>query len=306
MTARRRLLEGLRPLLRLYLRYGPPGSARRAVWERAVEPYLAWQPHTFRARTTFGAVMRGDTRDILQQYVYYFGLWEPSLTAFTTARLAPGDTFVDVGANVGYYTLLASRCVGATGRVVAIEPSPRLFRKLDSHVSMNACDNVRTLQCAVLDRPGSVQLFHGTEYHSGLTTTRAERGLEFECEVPADRLDALLEEAEIRTARLIKIDIEGAEGTVVSTLDSLLTRARDDLEVIVEIDAELLAGQGQRADDLVERFREAGFHPYQLENDYSSARYVERRPPTPPRRMRGPLAGVCDVVFSRTDAEVLT
>ncbi len=305
MTTRLKLLEWLHPVLRAYLRYGPLGSVRRVIWDRMVEPYLAWEPHQFCTRTTFGARMSGDTRDILQQYIYYFGLWEPSLTAFTAARLAPGDTFVDVGANVGYYTLLASRCVGERGRVIAIEPSPRLFQALELHLAMNQCRNVRALQCAVLDRCGSVQLYHGTEYHSGLTTTRVERGLEFECEVPASSLDVLLEEREIDTARLIKIDVEGAEGTIVSTLDSLLARARKDLEVIVEIDAELLAGQGQSADDLVGQFRTAGFHPYRLENDYTPARYVERRPSIPPARMQGPMVGVCDVVFSRVDADVL-
>ena len=76
--------------------------------------------------------------------------------------------------------------------------------------------------------------------------------------------------------------------------------------MIVEVDAELLAGQGQSADDIVAMFRGAGFHPYQLENDYTAARYAERRPPAAPERLRGPMVGVCDVVFSRVDAEALS
>lgn len=117
------------PPARTFIRFAPFGAGKRAFWTRVVEPYLAWHPHKFMARTVFRSRIAGDTRDILHQYIYYFGVWEPHLTNWIGQQLAPGDTFIDVGANVGYFSLLASRLVGKSGVVVAIEPSPTILRR---------------------------------------------------------------------------------------------------------------------------------------------------------------------------------
>ena len=297
--------EWLTRLLRAYVRYFPSALGKQALWGRVIDPYLAWQPHRFVASTVFGSRIAGDTRDILQQYVYYFGIWEPDLTGWISRQLRDGDTFVDVGANVGYYTLLASGLVGEAGRVVAIEPSPRLFEALGDAVTRNRLTNVRTVNLAVLDRSARVALFRGTEHHSGLTTTRAERGLDFECQVEAAPLPAILSAEEARRARLVKVDVEGAEWSVVSGMESLLAGGREDLEVIVEIDAALLNHQGKQPSDILALFADHGFHAYRLRNDYSPESYIERQPTLAPERLRGSLAGVSDVIFSRRDAERL-
>jgi FkbM family methyltransferase len=292
-------------LLRAYVRYFPLALGKQVLWSRVIDPYLAWQPHRFVASTVFRSRIAGDTRDILQQYVYYFGIWEPDLTGWISRQLRGGDTFVDVGANVGYYALLASRLVGETGRVVAIEPSPRLFEALGDAVTRNRLTNVRTVNLAVLDRSARVALFRGTEHHSGLTTTRAERGLDFECQVEAAPLPAILSPEETRRARLVKVDVEGAEWSVVSGMESMLADGQEDLEVIVEIDAALLAHQGRQPSDILALFKDHGFHAYRLRNDYSPESYIERQPALAPERLRGSLEGVSDVIFSRRDAERL-
>ena len=66
-----------------------------------------------------------DPRDLIQRMILHFGVWEPDVSRVIEQSLAPGDVFVDIGANIGYDTLLASSRVGPTGRVVSIEASPR-------------------------------------------------------------------------------------------------------------------------------------------------------------------------------------
>src|SRR2546429_7961962 len=85
--------------------------------------------------------MAGSTRDILQQYIYYFGVWEPNLTRWIAQRLAPGDTFIDGGANIGYFTLLASKLVRDSGAGVAIEASPATFDALQRNLARNRARN---------------------------------------------------------------------------------------------------------------------------------------------------------------------
>ena len=105
--------------------------------------------------------------------------------------------------------------------------------------------------------------------------------------------------------RMVKVDVEGAEWSVVSGMEPILADGRDDLEVIVEIDAELLAHQGRRTDDILALFADHGFHAYRLRNDYSPESYIARHRAVPPERLREPLGGVSDLVFSRRDADHL-
>ena len=89
--------KALIPFARAFIRFAPPSSAKENLWQQIVEPYLAWRGHQFVASTVAGRIS-GNTNDIIQQYLYYFGTWEPQVTAFVLRRLQPGDGFVDVGA----------------------------------------------------------------------------------------------------------------------------------------------------------------------------------------------------------------
>src|SRR5262249_10578177 len=133
-TTKERFKSLLIPLIRAYVRYTPRTIDKRLFWSKVVNPHFAWQSHEFVATTVFGTRLAGNTIEILQQYVYYFGMWEPNLTRWIWERLRPGDTFIDVGANIGYFSLLAAKRVGATGRVVAIEASPKIFSALQCNL----------------------------------------------------------------------------------------------------------------------------------------------------------------------------
>jgi FkbM family methyltransferase len=308
-TASKGIKRWLIPLLRAYIRYVPLQAGKRSLWSRLVNPYLAWESHRFVARTRFGSRLAGDTQEIIQQYIYYFGLWEPYITRWIESRLAPGDTFIDVGANIGYYSLLASRRVGPRGRVVAIEPSPALFRALQQNLARNRARNVRAVNVAVSDCRGRARLFRGPESNKGLTTLVEEMAVReectFECEVETAPLSALLYPEEAASARLIKIDVEGAEWPVVSTLQPLLAGGRPDLEITVEVCPERLAQQHTRPEDLLKIFADGGFKAYRLENDYKAESYVGPLPHKRPVRLTGPVDAEVDLLFSRQDAEML-
>jgi FkbM family methyltransferase len=292
-----RLLHTLIPLTRTYIRYAPFQRSRDRLWTRWVEPYLAWHRHPFSARTRFGPRVRGTTLDILQQHVYYFGVWEPILTKWIERRLAPGDTFVDVGANIGYFSLLGSVAVGPGGSVVAIEASPTICRQLERGVDRNHLSNVRVVNAVVAADHGHQMVYLGPDTHTGLTTVRGQSYMTPESEIRAAPLGSLLTGAELRQARLIKIDVEGDEDAVIAGLASHLPETRDDLEIAVEL-------HPGRHDSLFGTLQQAGFHAYQLEIDYSPLRYDQPDEPRP-RRIRTPVEGEVDVIFSRQEEEAL-
>src|SRR5262249_12857713 len=90
------------PLARMYVRYAPMPWGKRFLYSQ-----FWWRQRTFIVRAKFGAKFGGTTTDLVQRSIYWFGTWEPNLTAWIRRRLTSGDIFVDVGANAGYYTLLA-------------------------------------------------------------------------------------------------------------------------------------------------------------------------------------------------------
>src|SRR5262249_9367598 len=145
------------------------------------------------------------------------------------------------------------------------------------------------------------------ETHHGLTTIFEEvgskKGCEFAGEVPTAPLGAILSPQEMHNARLIKIDVEGAEWLVVTGLAQLLSSGRPDLEGMVELNPARLAHQGKSPEDVLSIFRDAGFHAYHMENDYSTTRYLTPQIEKKPARLRAPIEHEMDVIFSRQDVE---
>ena len=295
--------SALIPLARAFIRYTPASSARENFWHRVVDPYLAWRDHRFVTSTHAGRIA-GTTSDILQQYLYYFGNWEPHVTAFLRRRLQPGDGFVDVGANIGYFSLFAARQVGATGSVVSIEASPQIFALLSANIARNRA-SIRALNFAASDQPGRLKLFAGDAGNCGTSTIAGAPGTTATTEVEAAPIDTLLTPEEAAKTRLVKVDVEGAEAAVVAGMRSLLTQGRDDREFLVEIHPEMLARLGRTVDDVLTPFRDAGFHAYFIENDYDASAYLWPGAPQKLRRLRDPIEHDINVVFSRTNADEL-
>lgn len=291
--------------LRTYVRHVPNGigAARLASM---VDRELRRQPRIAVTRTRGGDLVEVNTADLIQRFLYLFGVWEPNLTAWIQSRLRPGDTFIDVGAHTGYYTLLASHLVGTSGRVVAIEASPEFHRALDDAVRRNGCRNVRTVNVAAADAPGVVKLYLADPGNLGNTSVVRPREFASSFEVAALPLPEILLSGELEHARLIKIDVEGGEASLMAGLDSALDRLPPHAELVIEVTPRSLAKQGHSPDDVLRPLRMHGFHPYRLVNDYDPAGYPSALSrPAVPQRWEQPLVEMSDLIFSRTDAPEL-
>jgi FkbM family methyltransferase len=145
--------------------------------------------------------------------------WEPHIEAVLRDVLRPGDTFVDVGANVGYHTFLAASLVGASGRVVAFEPDAENCRLLWLSRAENGFDHV-TIVPNALDRSAGLRYLathlgsNGGLVETELDAVRRGRGVF----VQAQRLDDLVS----APVRLMKVDVEGAELSVLAGAERLL------------------------------------------------------------------------------------
>jgi len=266
-------------------------------------------PLSVRTTTRDGARFQCRLPDMIQTYLYLFGVWEPDLTAFIASRLRPGDTFVDVGANIGYHTLLAARKLAGEGRVVAIESSPKIFRLLGESLAENGSpSDVRTVNRAASDAIGELSLYEGPEKNIGLSTTVSSRGLPSEGTISAAPLADLLEPEEIATASLVKIDVEGAEVAVLRGMKAFLDQCPNDVEVVVELSPLWWTERSQSPQDVLQPFVAAGFNVYEIDNNLWPWRYLWPEAVRRPRRVRTPLTKPVkrlDLVLSRVDADEL-
>jgi len=146
--------------------------------------------------------------------------YEPHVSRAFEHLLRPGAVVVDVGANVGYYTLLAASRVGSTGQVFAFEPGSSSCRLIEQSAAMNEFRNVRVFECAASDAEGLVGYgmddSNGRISHEDVATSAVQ--------VRAVTLDRAL--ADVRKVDVIKVDVEGAEARVLRGATELVRRDR--------------------------------------------------------------------------------
>ena len=324
--------ERIVALWREYIRFLRTDRERVGVAERWVRalllivPYFVvdtllliraavWRPLTIDCTTEDGLHLRCRLPEVIQKYVYLFGTWEPDLVAFMRHQLQPGDTFIDVGANIGYLSALGSTLVGPHGVVVAIEPDPFMSAALQETVAMNDLTNIRLVAAAVSDRDGELSLFGGPSYIGGGSTTVAnsrpalrERG-----QVRAAPLGSLVTSEELANTRLIKIDVDGAEDRVLAGILASVDALAADAELVVEMMPKWFSDPQLRPIDVLRPFLERGFHVYLLPPgrwNYTPWRYLWPRDVGAPQRLRDSAVlerrrGQLDVVLSRRDADAL-
>uniref|UniRef100_A0AAU2VGM4 FkbM family methyltransferase n=1 Tax=Streptomyces sp. NBC_00003 TaxID=2903608 RepID=A0AAU2VGM4_9ACTN len=301
------LADVLVTLGRGYVRDAPGIIGKAELAERFLNSYLRDHPRQRVVQDRSGARFAVDTTDLIQRFLYLFGAWEPHMTGWLQSRLRPGDVFVDVGANIGVFAVLGSRLVGSAGRVVAIEASPTFHRRVLQHAALNQCDNIRAVNTAVSDEHKTLTFVLASSRNMGANSIVPYDGpAESTFEMEASPLPELLQPDEAARARVIKIDVEGAEGGVVRGLAPLLDQLRPDAEIAVEVTPDRMAQLGDSVDELLETMHKHGFHTYRLPTDYSPASYPRAmRHPVAPVRWRGPIEGETELVFSRIDAEEL-
>lgn len=265
-------------VLRPYVRYFPIRAGKKWVFETIVRPYLSWRSFRFRpiCLTRNRARMELRLPDLVQSQIFFFGIWEPHITAFINDRLSAGSMFVDVGANVGYYTLLAAQIVGDHGHVFAIEASPSIFRQLQRNLDLNAFQklhNVTLYNVAVSDSEGTLKVFLNDDSNLGASSTipliAHTRDQRFEAEVPARTLSAIVGRERLLNARMIKIDVEGAEALVIRGILDLLGSFSERTEWIFEVTFCAAIDEGSSVANLLDGFRDAGYNLYRILSDSS-------------------------------------
>ena len=232
---RRRLLYArfrvLWPLLRPLRAYVFPPGPRRGkdfLLHRVLRPMIPPDPQaSFVARLPGGGRLRLRCGEAIGFEILLHGGFEAAESCYLCSRARAGTTALDVGANVGLFTVPLARAVGPVGQVVAIEPDSENVARLEANLRLNRLENVLVERVAAGDGDGEIELHVANDpaFHSTVAV-HAGRGVGRALRVPVTRLDTIWIRLGRPAVSTIKVDVEGAELAVLRGAETLLREAR--------------------------------------------------------------------------------
>ena len=215
------------------------------------------------AQVNFGeAVVVLNPDDPVVSGALHFGVYEKAETKFFQTACREGMTFLDVGANIGYYTALAARAVGPNGKIIALEPDPESFKYLEQTIAANEVGNVKAFQCAAADREAKMTL-HISKDNRGDNRLYEPDPKWPKVTVSARPADELLKEAGVSQVDFIKIDVQGFESSVIAGLKNTLDQS-ENLILIAEFWPQGLRDAGSDPKKFLQQLRAHGLQLHEL------------------------------------------
>ena len=210
-----------------------------------------------------GCTIYFDPWDIRDSQFLAFGTYNEPVTELFKQEITPGMIVADLGAHVGYYTVLASKLVGAHGKVFAFEPAPDNFTLLTKNISANNLLNVAALQKAVSNKEVTTRLVLQDSYGHFLSE-KQPRGSAV-IEVNSISLDRFFEEKDI-VFDFIKMNIEGYEMAALEGMPRIVKRSPH-LKLITEFCPEFLIRAGFSPEEFLKTLLGHGFNIYDIKKD---------------------------------------
>jgi FkbM family methyltransferase len=210
-----------------------------------------------------GIKMYVDTKDTgVAPFLLQWGVYEKEETNLFKKLVKKGMTVVDVGANIGYYTLLAARLTGDDGRVFAFEPDPQNFALLSKNVALNGCENVVAVQKAISNESERAKLFLDKTNLGAHSLSEANVQIDNTITVDVTSLDDFFKNSNCKID-VIKMDVQGLEVKVLEGMVDTID-ANENLVILTELWPLGLKNAGSSAEVFLEKLAEGGFTLYRV------------------------------------------
>ena len=201
-----------------------------------------------------------DLHDNVQHELFYLGQYENDLVHFLLAQLTPDDTFIDVGAHIGVFSLPLARSLHS-GAVISFEPAPDAAELLRRNACRNRLGSLRVVETALGDAPSVGVLRTSTQWSPSDLSVRSLHGDgSIVGQVPVVRFDDWAAQTDLNRVDAVKIDVEGGELAVLRGMQRSLERFRPRL-VVVEVVPEHLARAGVAIEALDSFINDVGYVP---------------------------------------------
>lgn len=191
--------------------------------------------------------------------LHYTGEYEREVAAIFPRIITPGQIVIDLGANIGYYSVGAALLTGPSGSVHAFEPVPATFRQLEESVQINHLPNVVINNLAVSDHPGTATIYVGGICPGSSSFAPNELSAS-ECEVNVTTLDDYVREQSLPSVDFIKMDIEGAEMLALLGMRDVLSRFQP--SILFEFNPPCLRRLGVQPEQVLKFLEDYGYSFY--------------------------------------------
>jgi len=209
-----------------------------------------------------GHKMYIDMSDLkVSKELFMTGIHEKYVTKLFKRIVREGMTVVDLGAHIGYYTLLAAKLVGKNGKVFAFEPAPTNYSLLVKNIEANGYNNVIPVNKAVSNKIGTSKLFLAPDNTSGHKLWNSYNSRE-SIDIEVTTLDEFFGNYDTKID-IIKMDIEGGEMAALQGMDNIIRR-NSDLKIITEFWPKGIEGMGFSPTDFLNKLIEYGFKLYHI------------------------------------------
>ena len=194
------------------------------------------------------------------------GVFEPYTTEVIKQNISNGDLVMDIGANIGYFTLIMAKGIRENGKVFSFEPEPKNFELLKKNVEINNYSNVILEKKAIGNKTGIAKLYLADRknniFYSGMHRIfRSDLVSQISNPVSINiiKLDDYLQDLKfIKKIRLIKIDVEGAEFDVLKGMSKILDENKG-IKIVMEFSSENLEDYGSNPSDVMDFLINKGF-----------------------------------------------
>lgn len=203
---------------------------------------------------------------------------EKTTTELFKKTIKEGDIIADLGANVGYFTLLAAKLTGEKGRVFSFEPEPHNYNYLKKNIEINNYNHASAFQKAVSDRNGRTKLYicdydpghHTINSYSGIDAySRGRKTEEKKIDIDTITLDSFLE-GKTNKVDVIKMDVEGAEMLALSGMDKIL-KSNKNIKMFIEFFPLLIENMGSSPKEFIHRLlKNYNFSIFVIPDDYNA------------------------------------
>jgi FkbM family methyltransferase len=251
-------------LVRRVARFPAIGYPLLLAWQKG---WVPTSKGTVEVHLRDGRTLRCKLSDRTQRTMA-LGVFEPGESRLIEEVLRPRNTFIDVGAHIGWFTTIASRCVGQDGLVIACEPYPANVATLKENLTLNDAQNVQLVEKALGSRPGVLSL-SGSD-SGGITALDWPHG--GRVEVSMTTLDQVA--VDVENVTLMKIDVEGWEAHVLNGGTETLARTQ---HVLFEINQFVLNKAGSSSEEIYNLLRNSGFKTFVPVGQYGLRRLHRNR-----------------------------
>lgn len=204
-----------------------------------------------------------DPGDLIPISILRTGQWQPEIWSSISPAISEGGVFLDVGAHIGYFSIKAARKVGSTGHVVSFEPNPEVLKLLRDNVAANHASNVTVEPIACTDRDQALTLYSVPTNNTGASSLARDNAQPWSPDIRGYQvrgrpIDAVVRELNLSRVDAIKVDVEGAEVSVLRGAIGTLKRFHPKL--VVEVSAPQLATFNTTPADLFSLIESAGYN----------------------------------------------